>query len=87
MSNSESLVKYSLFSTADVVANNNVAVDVALATIKWGDLVFLKMQGAGAGANANSAYVVSITAGTGFRIVSGAADTSTYTYTVARPRM
>lgn len=81
MSNAQVLKQTPLY--GEVTANNAVAVAVALPAVGADSMVLLSVKaGAAAGANAGSAKVVSVTAGTGFSIVGGAADTSVYKYLV-----
>ena len=64
-----------------VVANNAVAVPVALPSVTADSIVLLCVSSA-VGLNAGAGRVVSVTPGTGFSIVGGAVDTSTYKYLV-----
>ena len=81
MSNAQVLVQTPLY--GELTANNAVAVNVALPAVSASSVVLLSLKAGGAvGANAGSAKVVSVTAGTGFSVVGGAADTSVYKYIV-----
>ena len=81
MSNAQVLVQTPLY--GEVTANNGAAVPVALPAINTSSVVLLSLKaGAAAGANAGAAKVTSVTAGTGFSITGGAADTSVYKYLV-----
>ena len=64
-----------------VTANNAGVVNVPLPSVTANSVVLLSVKTA-VGANAGVAYVSSLTAGTGFSIVGGAADTSVYNYVV-----
>lgn len=81
MSNAQALRNQPLYGT--VVANNAVAVVVPLPAVTANSVVLLSLSSGGAvGANAGVARVTAQTAGTGFSITGGAADTSTYRYVV-----
>ncbi len=65
-----------------VTANNAVAVPVANTAITANSIVLIWLKTA-TGAQAGLA-VVTLTAGVGFSIASGAADTSVYNYMILR---
>ena len=66
--------------SGSVTANNAVAVAVADTAITANSVVILQLKTAN-GAQAGLA-VVTLNAGVGFSIASGAADTSVYTYVI-----
>lgn len=75
------MVKSSTGRTGTFTADNGTGVDVPCAGITANSVVLLSVKTA-TGANAGAANVVAITAGTGFQVKSGVADTSVYNYVV-----